>query len=121
MKGKSTRHPGPLRKLPRDLIDHIFETSDTQASYLLALHGAVIDDLAQAEKVEGYVQCSKELWLYLCDKCVAWDKLHCPNAMPGGAWLNQGFSNHPSLRGEQIAVPPVKYQPNHQRVLTAQS
>jgi hypothetical protein len=105
----TTRAKGPT--LSHAQIDAIFEEARTQESYLLGLHMAVIPHFEEVKKLEGYVCCSEELWKYIAEKAFAFDKEWAPNVLPGGAWLNWGFSgSDKSVTGHQIKLPAIRYK-----------
>jgi len=104
--------------LTRDQIDRIFEEATSQADYIINLHKAALaahrinwDDIKQ---LDGYVRISVAGGAYLFDQAIRWDKRHCPGLLPGGGWLNRGFSSDQSLRTigneYEISLPAIDYQ-----------
>jgi hypothetical protein len=85
--------------LKREEIDQIFETATSQEDYLLRLYALVIPNFDSVEKVQRWPACSNELWLYIAEKAIEFDKLHQVKTMPGGAWMNCGFSTLDTLEG----------------------
>ncbi len=97
--------------LTREQIDECFDTFTHQSEVLLALYTQIIPDLGLAEEVQGYVKCSKAMWIYCCERFMAFDNLHhAGRCMAGGLWLNQGFSCDDTLPDDEVVLPPIKYK-----------
>lgn len=105
---KKRQHGGP--RLGRGQIDAAFEKAQVQEEYLLELHRLVIPDWERVVRLEDHVRCSPELWHYLCEKAMAFDRQKHPEALPGGLWLNYGFGADESLAGDEILPPEVRYE-----------
>lgn len=77
----------------------VFEKATTQVEYLEALHALVVANWENVVSVKGYVTCSPETWQQICRLCQTFDeKLNTlreypkTKLLPGGAWMNSGFS-----------------------------
>ena len=101
--------------LSKSQIEEVFAAAKTQPDYITELYRLVFPNLAEIESVDGSPCCSKELWCFICDQAMAWDRKEAvatgkigpdgqPTFMPGGAWLNWGFSSRENLTG--FAVEP---------------
>jgi len=76
-------------------LDEIFDDPDkkkTQADVINAVYAEVVSDWDSVEKLDGYPKCGKALREEIFKRCIEFDKVHHPDVMAGGAWLNCGFS-----------------------------
>src|SRR5205085_9120644 len=78
--------------ITREQILKIFEEATTQASYLIELYRIAFPEWDHIEEINGYPKAHSETCLFICQKCIEWDRKHEPRVMMGGAWLNKGFS-----------------------------
>ena len=83
--------------LPQDVIDTLAANAPDQGEFIISLFRAIIPEFDLCEQVCGYPVCSTHTWLHICQLCMDFDKVHHPNCVPGGAWLNYGFANDPDL------------------------
>jgi hypothetical protein len=79
-------------KLLPDKIDEFFEGKDHQADVLIELYKWVFPKWDDIESIDGWPKISEKTSLYICQKFMDFDKIHHPNVMNGGLWLNKGFS-----------------------------
>lgn len=84
-------------KLTKEQIDKVFEEKTDQGEALLAIYGLVFPDWERIKKVNGWPKCSDETWKYICRKFMELDRKY-HSSMPGGLWMNQGFSSSPDER-----------------------
>lgn len=82
------------RPLTCERIDKIFAEAEHQADYVRGLYREVIPDWDSVEKVHGWPSISERTSRYIYSKATAFDKEHHPGCLPGGAWMNSGFSGH---------------------------
>lgn len=69
-----------------------FTRHDNQQDVIVDLYRLVLPDWDQIQSLQGYPKIGKELALFICRHFQEFDRNHHPNVMPGGAWLNWGFS-----------------------------
>ena len=81
----------------------IFENSDHQEQVLIGLYRMVFPDWDQISKIKGYPEVGNEMWLFVCRLFQKFDQDHHPDCMPGGAWMNTGFSVNHKLEGWEIS------------------
>lgn len=94
-------------KLPKATIDAIFNASECATDYVLdffryVVIGADLLDFVGWDNVESighYPQVSPETSRYMMERAIETDRRNNCRAMPGGTWMNVGFS---SLDGEDI-------------------
>jgi hypothetical protein len=108
--------------IPKEKIDEIFAAAKVQSDYIIGLYRAVFpstfDDI---ESMDGYPKCSKRFSLYVFEKAMAWDRKHAletgkmaygePTFLPGGAWMNWGFSVDEELVGFHVVPCPAVFKP----------
>ena len=98
--------------LKKEDIDAIFEEGEHQAEVALALYRLVYPDWDDIESIDGWPKAGPEVSAYLMEKFISFDRKHHPShrmivsrdrrsrltpeqdrgCVPGGLWLNQGFS-----------------------------
>jgi hypothetical protein len=93
-----------MMNLSKERIDGLFETAKVQSNWLLDMYSIVIPDWDDVETLDGYPKVSENTWLYICDKAVAFDKVVHPSIMPGGLWLNNGFSRGDDLPDWEVSI-----------------
>ncbi len=87
-----------ITKLCQDDIDNAFRNAATQQHYLEELYGLVIPNFGTFEHLDAYPVCNRDTWVYIAEAAIAFDKnlnVSLPRnrqIMPGGAWMNSGFS-----------------------------
>jgi len=79
-------------------IDQIFEKESEKENpnsqnCLLILYKKAIPDWDNVKHVEGFPNISSKTANFMCEKFIQFDKKFAPpNVMPGGIWINNGFS-----------------------------
>jgi len=79
-------------QLTQEQIDEVFDNAKHQCEYVIGLYKLAFPltwDMIQ--KVNGYPRVSKATNEYIFQKAIDFDKVHHPNVMAGGAWMNNGF------------------------------
>ena len=100
-----------LIKLDPEAVTRLFNTATTQSDYILGLYKMVHPDFDQIREFKGYPVCSKETWSKIASLAVRFDGLKnkdrdfAKQVMPGGAWMNSGFT---VIGGEDLALWYVK-------------
>jgi phage pi2 protein 07 len=84
-------------------IRDIFEKSDHQEQILIGLYRMVFPDWDRIIKIDGYPEAGGDLWKFICRQFQEFDRVHHPGCMPGGAWMNTGFSVNNDLEGWEIS------------------
>ncbi|GAB6194375.1 hypothetical protein [Desulfocastanea catecholica] len=80
--------PEPLRRC----IEKIFEEHTHQDEVIIDLYKMILPEWNDIEQLHGHPVCGRELWFYICELFIEFDKIHHPRCMAGGAWINYGFS-----------------------------
>jgi hypothetical protein len=91
----------------RDLQTHlqeIFENSDHQSSVIIKLYRILFPDWDNIERIEGFPIVGKALWIYICNLFIEFDRLHHPDNLKGGSWINYGFSSTDKLDPWEISL-----------------
>jgi len=70
----------------------IFAEATTQQDALERIYRLVFPDWDQIQKIHGHPSAGEELWKFIARLFIEFDRKHHPNLMPGGAWMNTGFS-----------------------------
>lgn len=81
-----------VSRISSEVLDEIFSRAKNQGEYILALYRHVIPIFDKIDKVEDYPVCSRETWLDIARRAQLFDTRHHPNVIPGGMWMNSGFS-----------------------------
>ena len=85
-------------QLSKEQVDHVFEVHENQTDVVIDLHKLVykaIDvDWDDIERLDDFCSCSHETSMYITEKFCEFDRKHHPETMPGGAWINWGFSSY---------------------------
>ncbi len=88
----------------KELITAIFEKHQTQGEVLTDLYRTLIfPDWDRIKTVKGYPECGVEMWKYICRLFMEFDKKFHLNVMPGGLWMNTGFSSNRDLDDWEIS------------------
>ena len=80
-------------ELQQRLLD-IFEIVDSQNSALVGVYKLVFPDWENIKQIEGFPEVGREMWKYICQLFIEFDRQHHPNVFHGGIWLNNGFSSN---------------------------
>ena len=84
-------------KLPKEKIDEIFNTAETQHDYWSALYRIAFPNWDNIKNIKGFPHVSEETNLYIIGKCKEWDESHDLKSesglpvMAGGLWMDKGF------------------------------
>jgi hypothetical protein len=78
-------------------ILEVFTHNTNQQDVIVDLYKLVLPDWDQIQSLKGHPEVGIELALFICRKFQDFDRQHHPNCMPGGIWLNFGFSVNRSL------------------------
>ncbi|MFH2059650.1 MAG: hypothetical protein ABIJ59_12205 [Pseudomonadota bacterium] len=95
----------------RDLQQHlkkIFEECDHQNSVISKLYKMLFPDWEKIKSIEGFPKVGQDLWDYICNLFIEFDREHHPECLKGGAWINQGFSSSYKLNPWEISLKDCK-------------
>ncbi len=81
-----------LVEITKKEIDEVFNNAKDQADALIALYRKVYPNWDKIKSVDGYPIAGKKINSYLCGKFIEFDKIHHPDVLHGGLWINNGFS-----------------------------
>jgi hypothetical protein len=87
----------PIVRLNEETVRAAFDQAASQAEYLTAIYRLVIPNLDMAERIDKWPTCNDKTWEAICCMAQAADRRLRLNVLPGGAWLNHGFSAEKSL------------------------
>jgi len=74
-------------------IKEIFARNDHQDNVIIDLYKMILPEWDDIEKLHGHPVCGENLWLFICELFISFDKEHHPRCLAGGAWINYGFSS----------------------------
>jgi hypothetical protein len=83
-------------------IKNCFEKQDDQAQVIIELYRMVFPDWNRIKEIKGHPETGDELWEFICRLFQELDRLHHPDCLAGGAWMNWGFSVNPKLAPWEI-------------------
>lgn len=113
---KTTIQENILVTLDLDKIRDVILVTPNSTEAVLAIHGLAVRsagiDWDQVYQLEGHVRCSPDALKRICNMFMAKEgngSRPYPQlpVMPGGTWLNYGFSADPNLTGFQAVLPPI--------------
>lgn len=98
--------------LPKERIEAIFASAQHQSEYVLALYRLAIPDFDNVIEVDGFPRAHPTVIDCVFALAIEFDRRHHPNVLPGGMWLNHGFSADPTLPPWTVSVEgvPVRYK-----------
>jgi len=79
-------------ELSKETIDDIFDNAVVQYDYLFGLYGAVVPDFEDVKQLLGYPEVSENTVNYIWQRAIEFDKIHHPEVLAGGCWMNSGFT-----------------------------
>lgn len=78
-------------------IDAVFETAESASDYVVAFFSLVCDkagiDWEKVESIDHYPMVNPETSRYMMQQAIQTDQRLLSSAMPGGSWMNYGFSS----------------------------
>lgn len=80
--------PAVLRKR----ILEIFSRHTNQQDVVVDLYRLVLPEWDRIKKLDGYPGAGRELTRFICRRFQEFDRAYHPDYLPGGAWINWGFS-----------------------------
>jgi len=95
-------------KLTKEKIDQIFEEAKDQGDYLIRLYKHAFPYWEKIKKIDDWPKVHIKTWLYITEKAISFDKIHHPNVLPGGLWLNNGFSSTDNIKPWHVDISEVK-------------
>jgi hypothetical protein len=87
-------------KLDPEAVENIFKTAKSQDACLIEMYKLAFSNWENIAKVEGWPQCNRNTWKKIARLCQDFDTVLNKSRpiynemMPGGGWLNSGFSCH---------------------------
>lgn len=88
----------------KDYVKTIFDKAQNQGDALVGLYRMVLPNWDQIERIHGYPQAGEALWKHICRAFMDFDRVHHPNVMASGIWLNSGFSVNKELGPFEISM-----------------
>ena len=85
-------------------IQSIFSNHDHQKFVMVDLYRLVLPDWDNIQKVEGYPEAGRELSIFISEQFMQFDRKHHSDCMPGGDWMNTGFSVNSNLGSWEISL-----------------
>lgn len=87
----------------KDFITTLFTKHDHQEKVLINLYKLVFPQWDCITKIEGYPEAGCDLWKFICRLFQEFDHKHHPDCMPGGLWMNTGFSVNTELQPWEVS------------------
>ena len=88
----------------KEYINAIFEKHNHQEYVLIELYKMVFPDWGKIDKINGYPEAGNELWTFICRCFQEFDRRNHPDCLPGGAWMNIGFSVNRHIAPWEISL-----------------
>lgn len=73
-------------------VTNIFATAEHQAEAAEKLYRLAFPNWDEIESISGWPSAGEELNQEIFQHFIAFDRKHHPGVMPGGLWMNKGFS-----------------------------
>lgn len=89
-------------QVTQQIIEGIFLRHTHQAAVVEDLYRLALPDYDRIMKINGFPECGTEVQKLIFKLFFAFDKKHHPKVLPGGCWLNYGFSQNPELAPWEI-------------------
>lgn len=87
----------------------IFKNAENQVEYAIALYRVAFPDWDNIEDIDGWPAISNTTALYIMDLAISHDKKHVGrDVLPGGLWMNKGFSIQDGIDNWMIDLSSVK-------------
>jgi hypothetical protein len=83
--------------ITKEEVEQIFASSNHQVEVVEALYRLVFPDYDDITKLNGFPEAGERLSKLIWDKFFQFDFTHHPGVMPGGRWMNNGFSTNEDL------------------------
>jgi hypothetical protein len=90
-------------RLTKAAIEACFEDATHQADVLVRLYKLVFPDWDQIVSVNNWPECNENTWKHICRLFMTFDQKH-HGSLPGGLWLNHGFSGNESLPDWAVSI-----------------
>ena len=104
---KCTFHWSKLKisntEILKKFITAIFDRCDHQQDVLIELYKLLFPGWDSITKIEGYPDAGCDLWHFICRLFQEFDHKHHPDCMPGGLWMNAGFSMDSELQPWEVS------------------
>ena len=88
--------------LTRTQVTRIFEAAETQQDYVIELlkEALAMFDISwdNVKSLDGYIKVAPPGDHMLMGMAIDFDKIHHPEVLAGGCWLNYGFSTEEGLK-----------------------
>jgi hypothetical protein len=94
--------------ITKEQIEQIFASSNHQAEVVEALYRLAFPDYDDIVKLDGFPEAGERLSKLIWDKFFEFDFAHHPDVMPGGRWMNNGFSTNKKLGDWEVDTSQVK-------------
>lgn len=84
-------------------ITAVFDRCDHQQTVLIELYKLLFPGWDCITKIEGYPDAGCDLWRFICRLFQEFDRKHHSGCMPGGLWMNAGFSMDSELQPWEVS------------------
>jgi hypothetical protein len=79
-------------RLNEEKVRAACEQAASQEEYLIAIYRMVLPDWDAIERIARWPACNEKTWEAICRLAMEADQRLRLNVLPGGAWLNHGFT-----------------------------
>lgn len=94
--------------LKKEEVKKCFEASD-QGQVLINLYKLVFPEWEIIKQIDGFPEVGEELDVLILDLFVKFDRETHPGILPGGIWINSGFSLNRKLKPFEVRPCQVIY------------
>jgi hypothetical protein len=96
-------------KISKKEVDKVFKESKNQQQVCVGLYKLVYPDWDKVKSINGFPKVAEDIDRYIFEKFIEFDQENHTGVLPGGLWLNRGFSIDGDLKCGEVVPAPVKY------------
>ena len=93
-----------MTRITPEQLDLIFEEATDQSDALIRIYKTVLPRWDEIERLDHWPSCNSKTWQEVAKRFMAFDRLHHPEVMNGGCWMNNGFSVDRKLKDWQVST-----------------
>ena len=97
----------------KQYITAIFERLNHQEEVLVELYKLVFPEWNRIAKITLNPEAGVDLWKFICRRFQEFDRRHHPDCLPGGVWINKGFSINYDISPWEISYQNCFLEYNH--------
>lgn len=97
-------HPQQVVESLKARLRIVFDNQSDQTKVINQLYRMFISDWDKVKYIEGHPHCGEELWKFICQLFLDFDRKHHPDCRPGEIWISWGFIMNTTLGPWEISL-----------------